>query len=169
MTSRTFTPEQTLIDKLVSGDATAVEELTRRYCYSLYCYCMTKLHSPEDAKRIVRNLFISLWENRDRLPADFSLSLHLYTEVRKSVVQCINNKLIYNRDVPAIEQQIIPGFSASELQKARRPVNTVHSMRSDDYVPLKTRKYDDAWWSRHTPSINLKDLSHVLKNMLNAW
>jgi DNA-directed RNA polymerase specialized sigma24 family protein len=169
MMSRNFTPEQILIDRLVSGDATAVEELTRRYCYSLYCYCMTKLHSPEDAKRIVRNLFISLWENRDRLPADFSLSLHLYTEVRKSVVQCINSKLINNRDVSAIEEQIIPGFSASELQKARLPVDTTHTIRSNHYLPVRNGKYEEHWWSRHTPSINLKDLSHALKNMLNAW
>ena len=113
MMSRNFTPEQTLIDKLSVDDATALEELSRRYCYSLYSYCMTKLNSPEDAKRIVRNIFISLWENRDRLPENFSLSVHLYTEVRKAVVQCVNNKLKTSTNIPAIEKQIIPGFSVS--------------------------------------------------------
>ena len=102
MMSRNFTPEQDLIDKLSVGDGPALEELSRRYSFPLYSYCMTKLDSPEDAKRIVRNIFISLWENRDRLPENFSLSVHLYTEVRKSVVQCINSKLKTSTNIQSI-------------------------------------------------------------------
>ncbi len=77
---RNFTPDQTLIDKLLLDDTAAFEELSRRYCYPLYTYCMSKLNSKEDSKRIVRNIFIALWESRSALPVDFSISLHLYTE-----------------------------------------------------------------------------------------
>src|SRR6187549_2191892 len=115
MMSRNFTPEQTLIDKFASGDAASLEELSRRYGYSLYSYCLAKLNSPEDAKRIVRNIFISLWENKEILPENFSVSTHLYTEVRKAVIQCVNSKLKTSTNIPAIEKQIIPGFSISEL------------------------------------------------------
>src|SRR5215510_7253103 len=98
MMSRNFTPEQDLIDKFLLDDAEAFEELSRRYCYSLYSYCVTKLNSPEDARRIVRTIFISLWEKRHTLPFDFSISVYLYTEVRKAVVQCLNGKLNNNAD-----------------------------------------------------------------------
>src|SRR5258708_5513796 len=130
MLSRNFTPEQTLIDKLTFDDPLALEELSRRYCYSLYSYCMSKLNSMEDSKRIVRNIFIALWEDRHMLPHDFSLSLHLYTEVRKAVVQCIHGKLRTSSNIPAIEKQIIPGFSAIQLQKAKQPVKTNYTKRS---------------------------------------
>jgi hypothetical protein len=58
MMSRNFTPEQDLIDKFLLGDAIAFEELSRRYSFPLYSYCLDKLNSPEDAKRIVRTIFI---------------------------------------------------------------------------------------------------------------
>ena len=125
--SRNFTPEQTLIDRLASDDTTAFEELSRRYCYSLYTYCMSKLNSSEDAKRIVRNIFIALWEDRQSLPIDFSISLHLYTEVRKSVVQSLNNKLNKESGISVIEDAYI---------------TAKYTTRADDFlgkgsVPLK--------------------------------
>jgi RNA polymerase sigma-70 factor, ECF subfamily len=93
MMSRNFTPEQTLLDRLLIDDATAIEELSRRYSYSLYSYCMNALNSKEDSKRVVRNIFISLWQDRHSLPLDFSLPLYLSIQVRKAVLQLpvINN------------------------------------------------------------------------------
>jgi len=168
--SRKFTPEQALIDRLLSDDALAFEELSRRYCYSLYSYCMSKLHSEEDARRIVRNLFISLWEDRYAIPADFSLSLHLYTEVRKAVVQCINAKLNHNKDLPNIEEEIIPGFSAIQLQKAKYPVRNADRIKSRfPLSEVKRQGYEELWWSRYSPSINLKGLRHAFQSVLNLW
>ncbi|MBC7949722.1 MAG: hypothetical protein H7Y42_17690 [Chitinophagaceae bacterium] len=169
MMSRNFTPEQTLIDKLLVDDAAAFEELCRRYCFSLFNYCMTKLHSKEDATRIVRNIFISLWEDRHMLPVDFSLSLHLYTEVRKAVIQCLNNKLNRDRDTLRIGEEIIPGFSAIELRKAKLPVQLSANNRLNIQDRSGLKSYEEQWWNKYTPSINLKDLTHVFKNMLNAW
>jgi len=169
MISRNFTPEQTLIDKFSTGDSASLEELSRRYGYSLYSYCLAKLNSPEDAKRIVRNIFISLWENRHNLPSDFSLSTHLYTEVRKAVVQCVNTKLKTSTNIPAIEKQIIPGFSIAELKKARQPVNSDNSKSRYFFSDMKKRNYEEHWWSKFIPAINLKGLKHSLKSMLNMW
>lgn len=170
MMSRNFTPEQTLIDKLLLNDANALEELSRRYCYSLYSYCMTKLNSPEDAKRITRNIFISLWEKRDILPANFSLSAYLYTEVRKAVVQCVNSKLKTSTNIPAIEKQIIPGFSVTELQKAKLPVNKNGNQKSRNQSSVvKSRNYEEQWWNKFISAITPKALKHGLKSMLNFW
>ena len=170
MMSRNFTPEQDLIDKLSVGDGPSLEELSRRYGYSLYSYCMAKLNSPEDARRIVRNIFIALWENRDRLPENFSLSVHLYTEVRKSVVQCVNSKLKTSTNIPSIEKQVIPGFSIRELQKAKEPVHKGNEQKSKYYISaVRYRDYEDQWWNKLMPAINLKGLKHGLKSMLNMW
>ncbi len=168
MNSRNYIPEQTLLDRLLADDTAAMEELTRRYCFSLYNYAISKLDSPEDAKRIVRNIFIALWEDRQFIPADFSLSAHLYTEVRKAVVQCINNKLNCSADTTVIEEKVIPGFSAGELQKAKQPVHHIYTKRSY-YHPsvISKRSHEESWWARYSPAINLKNLKHALQNMVN--
>ena len=101
--SRKFFPEETLVDRLLLDDTEAFEELYHRYCISLYMYCIGKLNSPEDARRIVREIFVALWDNRHSLPVNFSISLHLYTEVRRAVIKCINDKLNEEEDVDSID------------------------------------------------------------------
>jgi hypothetical protein len=166
---RNFTPDETLIDKLLVDDIAAFEELSRRYCYSLYSYCMDKLNSREDSIRIVRNIFIGLWEGRTELPIDFSISLYLYTEVRKAVIQCVNVKLNKEIDIASIEKQIIPGFSATELQKAKQPIHKFSNEESKYHSSfVKDRRYEDHWWNKYS-IINIRRLKHALQSMLNFW
>jgi len=130
---------------------------------------MSKLNSIEDSKRIARNIFIDLWENRDTLPLNFSISVHLYTEVRKAVVQCINVRLNKDINIPAIEKQVIPGFSIIELQKARQPIHNIS--REESKYPtsiVKKRRYEEQWWNKYA-TIHIKELKHTLQKMLNFW
>ena len=124
--SRNFTPEATLIDRLLIDNTEAFEEIHHRYCLPLYSYCIKKLHSPDDARRIVSNIFISLWERRHILPTNFSLSIYFYTSVRKSVIERINEKLEFNNDLAFIENQVIPEFAVEKLQQAKQPVRKIY-------------------------------------------
>lgn len=143
MISRNFTPEQTLLDRLTFDDQTAIEELSRRYCYFLYSYCMSKLNSQEDSKRIARNIFISLWEDRHWLPLNFSLSLHLCKAVRKAVEQCINNKQIRERQ---FEQDVLNGVTLTEFQKAQWCIDT-HPHKGEDRRSLLVTKSTNKEWA----------------------
>src|SRR5262245_12788341 len=109
--SRNYTLESTLVDRLLLDDTEAFEELFHRYCLPLYGYCLDKLDSHEDAKRIVRSIFIDIWERRHSFSINFSFSAHLYTEVRKAVIQCINDKLGNTDEASLIGNRIIPGFN----------------------------------------------------------
>lgn len=120
--SRTFTPDQELIDRLLLNDTDAFEELYCRYWYSLYTYSVKKLQSSTDARQIVKNIFIDLWETRHSIPASFSVSQHLYTSVRKSVVAKLNDKLENADYTDLLEQQIAAGFTTEALKEASRPV-----------------------------------------------
>jgi hypothetical protein len=166
--SRNFTPDETLIDQLLLNDTSAFEELHHRYCYPLYSYCIGKLDSPEDARRIVRDIFIALWENRQHLKTDFSISLHLYTEVRKAVVRCIDEKLLDTATVSQIEKQVIPGFSVIQLQKASKPVNAKRSYSSNNHLSVnKKRNYGNPWWNNYPAAFDVKGIKHALQSMLN--
>jgi hypothetical protein len=168
--SRNFISEQTLIDRLLLDDTDAFEEIYRRYCQSLYTYGISKLQSPGDARRIVRDIFISLWEQRHALPVDFSLSLHLYTEVRKSVVKVINEKLLDTEEADHIERQVIPGFAVMQLRQASQPVVTRREHASNYHSPIsRPGNYENQWWSRYTPAVNLGGLRHAFRHILNFW
>ena len=120
--SRIPSTDQHLTDRLTLNDTDAFEELYRHYWYGLYMYCLKKLQSSEDAKIIVRSLFIAIWEQRHSLPESFSISTYLYKEVRKSVVKCLSEKLTNTSDSPAYDKRFSKEFSIEALQQARQPV-----------------------------------------------
>lgn len=126
--SRILTNDQTLIDRLSLNDTTAFEELYRHYWHSLYLYCLKKLQSPKDAKIIVRTIFIDIWEKRHTLPVSFSLSKHLYEEVRKAVIKSLSQKLANTNDHACIEKRLIIEFSVQSLQAARKPVTNKYTV-----------------------------------------
>jgi len=141
--SRNFVAEETLIDQLHLDDTDSFEELYHRNGILLYTYCLDKLNSPDDARRIVRELFVSLWENRKSLPVGFSISIHFYTEVRKKVIQCINEKLNEDKDIHIIKEQIIPGFNVLQLKKARQPVQAIPAEINDIPTTIIYKKQQD--------------------------
>ena len=165
---RNFTPDQTLVDQLLLNDTNAFEELYHRYWFSLYTYSFGKLKSQDDAKRIVCNVFVSLWEQRNHLPVTFSLSAWLYAEVRKDVLKCLNEKMNSNIDETFIENQIIPGFSTQELAKARKPVSyTVYPKPGRLRLSETSSNQKESTWDRYSSRANFKGLRHALQTMLN--
>ena len=163
--SRNYISEQTLIDQLLLDDTAGFEVLYHRYCYPLYTYSLNKLDSPEDAHRIVRDIFIALWEQRHTLPVNFSVSFHMYTEVRKSVVKVINEKLTAQQETPGYEEKIIPGFAVIQLKKASQPVKQAYSQPSSYQSPVIRRgTYENQWYP-----INMKGIRHAFQSILNFW
>jgi hypothetical protein len=167
--SRNFISEQTLIDNLLLNDTAAFEEIYRRYCLSLYSYSISKLNSPKDARRVVRDIFIGLWERRHSLPVDFSLSLYLYTEVRKSVVKIVNEKLTNEEENVHIEKMIIPGFAVIRLRQASLPVKYKKTEKPFAIGQVKKETYDQAVWEKIVPAFKVKSLRHAFQHLLNFW
>jgi len=130
--SRNFASDQDLIDSLRLNNTEAFEELFRRYWYNLYIYSLKKLHSSDDARQIVRDIFKDLWEKRQSWPADFSLQQHLYAEVRKGVVKYLDQALASETDSSIINQEILPGFSVLSLQQAKIPVTKNFTINKPD-------------------------------------
>jgi DNA-directed RNA polymerase specialized sigma24 family protein len=167
---RNYTPDETLVDRLLLDDTEAFEELHRRYCYSLYSYCLGKLNSPEDARQITRDIFIRFWESRHSLPVNFSVSSHLYHNVRRDVVNCLNEKLNTKTDIPVVEQVIIPGFAAINLKQARVPVQTATISVSIDTDMKKGA--ETPWWNQYPAMIHWKQWKQMrlaLNKMLHLF
>lgn len=165
--SRNFTPDKILIDHLLLNNTDAFEELYHRHCYPLYNYCNEKLNSTADARAIVRDIFIRLWEKRQSLPVDFSISLYLYQEVRKAVVLCLNQKLEENKDLLTIQTQVIPGFAVVNLQQARKPVrkSSGEIQYINSLTPGKITK--NYWWNNNPTGFTLKDIRMLLQKAFN--
>jgi DNA-directed RNA polymerase specialized sigma24 family protein len=164
--SRNFTSEQVLVDQLVASDTEAFEEIHRRYCFPLYTYCIGKLHAPADARRIVRDIFIRLWERRQQLPIDFSLQVHLYGEIRRGVLDCVNEKLINEDDLSLIHAQVIPAFKTQRLKDARQPVINKRTPPCE-YQGGEMRK--QPWWNQYPSFLKGRGMKLALERVLHIF
>jgi DNA-directed RNA polymerase specialized sigma24 family protein len=166
MNSRNFVSDQELVDRLLLNDTDAFEELYRRYWHSLYIYSLKKLLSSEDARNIVKDIYIDLWENRHNWPADFSVARHLYSAVRTAVVKCVHDKLANGEDIEMIQQHIIPGFTLESLQTARKPVS-LQQPTPDKYPTVTSTHLENQKGYRYNPIDGLKWLLQIVNSKLN--
>ena len=167
--SRNFTSEETLIDQLHQDNTDSFEEIYHRNGILLYTYCLDKLNSPDDARRIVREIFVNLWENRQTLPIGFSVSIHLYTEVRKKVIQCINEKLNDKKDINIIKEQIIPGFNVLQLKKARQPVKTIFAAQSSIPAAIVYKKNQDHNQDYYLKRTIVNNVILAFQKVMHLW
>lgn len=82
---------------LKAGDNIAYTEIYNRYHGKLYIHVFNKLHSREDSRDIIHDLFISLWHNHTELELKTTLSAYLYTAARYCVFDFISHKQVESK------------------------------------------------------------------------
>lgn len=70
--------DQQLIVLLKQGDELAYREIYERYDKLLFIFAYRKLRDKEEAKDVVQDIFVWLWNNRARMPDEMALSSYLY-------------------------------------------------------------------------------------------
>ncbi|MCF0065565.1 RNA polymerase sigma-70 factor [Dyadobacter chenwenxiniae] len=109
---------------LKSDDKTAFAEIYRRYAKSLAGFAASKLFNLEDAEDIIHDIFVKLWEDRERLQITSNLKTYLFTLTRHRIIDIIRRNItreeyaamlqsLANAYQPSIEQKI----AAKELQQ----------------------------------------------------
>jgi RNA polymerase sigma-70 factor (ECF subfamily) len=87
--------EQQLITMLRNGSPFAFEQLFARYSQKLYRFSFSYLKSETEAEEIVQDVFMKLWENRNKLRNETSFQSYLFTIAFNAIRKHFNKK---NRD-----------------------------------------------------------------------
>jgi RNA polymerase sigma-70 factor (ECF subfamily) len=117
--------DRQLIDLLKAGDETAFAEVYDRYAENLAGFASSKLYSLEDARDIIHDLFVKLWEDREQLNITSGLKPYLFTIARYRIIDKIRRNItreeyavmvqsLSTNHQPGVEQQI----AAKELQQS---------------------------------------------------
>ncbi|HET9432563.1 MAG TPA: hypothetical protein VFO37_02345 [Chitinophagaceae bacterium] len=112
-----------LLQALRVNDTTAFEKLFDRYWFLLFQYANSKLDSEEEAKEIVRDIFVDLWENRSAITDDFSLIVHLYSRLRKMVAANLYKQICEQSIKFHRKNSLLNEFSVQHLKTAYRPAS----------------------------------------------
>ena len=71
--------EHNLIKSLIKGDVFSFEEVFKKYNKKIYHFSLKYLKNKEDAEGVVQEVFLSLWQNKERLKKESNLNAYLFT------------------------------------------------------------------------------------------
>ncbi len=99
------------------------EELFKTYFKPLTAFAFKFINDIDDAKSIVHDVFMKLWEKRDDIDLSKSVKSYLYTSVNNKSLNYIRDHKKFNREEFVLENQssktpnIEEELTSSEVQK----------------------------------------------------
>lgn len=88
--------EKILVRELQRGNAKAFEELYFRYHARLYNFCNRIMRNTQEAEGLVQEIFIAIWENREKLDENKSFNGFIFKIARNKIINRIKQKLTHN-------------------------------------------------------------------------
>ncbi len=116
MAGLTKLTDEQLVILLKDGDQAAFAEIYSRYAESLAGFAASKLYSLDDARDLLHDLFVKLWENRGQLNITSNLQTYLFTVVRHRIIDKIR-KNITRQDYAAMLQYLDTGHQPGVEQQ----------------------------------------------------
>jgi len=86
-------PENLLISELQRGNAKAFEALYDRYHTRLYNFCMKIIKNSQEAEDLVQDVFIAIWENREKLDVNKSFTSFVFMIAKNKLLNKIKKNL----------------------------------------------------------------------------
>jgi len=83
--------ESEWISNIRNGDKKSLEKLFFTYYAKLHRFALRYLHDSMAADDIIQDLIVKIWEDRETLSINYSLSAYLYSAVRNRAINHIRN------------------------------------------------------------------------------
>lgn len=100
-----FKTDDLLIDSLKNGDFRSFETLYNIYVREMYILSIGYTNDSDEAKDIVQDAFVYIWNNRLSIRADSNLRNYLRTIIRNSSLNLIRNRRNRERHKKIIETE----------------------------------------------------------------
>lgn len=109
----TYTDNE-LFSLLSKDDYSAYTEIYDRYAPLLYMHAYKRLKNREEAKDIIQELFITIWERRSEIELKSNLSAYLYTSIRNRVLKVISHKQVESSYIISLQNPIEKGYASTD-------------------------------------------------------
>ncbi|KLT67069.1 RNA polymerase sigma factor [Pedobacter sp. BMA] len=134
---RNYTDSE-LTKLFIAGDEVAFAEVYDRFFSVLYVHALNRIRSKEEAKDIVQDLFVSLWNKRQA--ADLSnLSNYLFTAVRNRIINLISHKNVESRYLMGLPKNLILQECLTDHRLRERQLAEIIT-REVAHLPSKMRE-----------------------------
>ncbi|MBN8820452.1 MULTISPECIES: RNA polymerase sigma-70 factor [unclassified Spirosoma] len=91
----THPPDIALWERIRAGDEAAFAELFYQYYPVLCVFALRYLNDQDQAKDVVQEIFVRLYDQRDRIPLHTSLKAYLYKAVQNTCLTHLKQAQVY--------------------------------------------------------------------------
>ncbi|GAB3252523.1 RNA polymerase sigma-70 factor [Larkinella harenae] len=132
-------PKDTPTNRLNSLDPETFQAIYLRYWNDLFRVAARRLQSEEAAAEIVQDIFVELWERREKLNIDH-LDRYLFTAVKYKVINYIRDALIRKKYWDPGVEDLVSYFD--ERAENNLAYEDLHKAVEEvlEHMPLKTRE-----------------------------
>lgn len=74
-----------LIRQLKKGKVSAFDLIFRNYNQKVFNFCVQMLNKKPDAEEVTQEVFIALWQNREKIDINTSLSTYIFSIARNKI------------------------------------------------------------------------------------
>ncbi|NQU53328.1 MAG: RNA polymerase sigma-70 factor [Bacteroidetes bacterium] len=122
--------EKKMIDQLANGNELALKKIIDFFSPKLYVFCLGFVKKHEIAEEIVSDIFVKIWERREKLVEIKNLKSYLYILTRNesiSYLRSIKNKQFIS--IELLDDFFLEGFQSADTEiintESLHKINTV--------------------------------------------
>src|ERR1700712_350315 len=131
--------DQELIRLIKEGDRTAFTEIYKRYAESLAGFATSKLYNLDDARDVLHDLFVKLWEDRYTLTVNNNLRSFLFAAIRYKIIDKIRRNVTRQEYDVLLQGLAEPQANSVEQQIEAKELQALVD-QSLDQLPAKTKQ-----------------------------
>lgn len=164
--------DEALLELLKFSDRTAYEELYHRYWAILFRHARKMLSNDEEAKDLVQDVFVVLWNKSGDLVLQSTFSAYLYGMVRYKVFDLMDKRKVQDRHLQSLESFIHHGEYTTDDTIRENELSRIIE-REISMLPAKMREVFELSRKSHFSHQQIStemDISHqtVKKQIYNA-
>lgn len=147
--------EQKLVSLLRSGSQFAFERLFENYSQKLYRFSLSYLKSETEAEEIVQDVFLKLWENRDKLRNETSFQSYLFTIAFNDIRKHFNKKAREER----YRTEILEFLSDENPAIETNPDFDKLVIKLESLIDQMPDRRKEIFWKRKKEAKSVKDIA----------
>ena len=171
MAARSKLTDEQLTALLKKGDQQAFAEIYNRYAERLAGFAASKLYNLDDARDILHDMFVKLWEGREQLNITSTLQSYLFAIMRHRIIDKIR-KNITREDYAAMAQSLSTVYDAGiEKQVEANELKQTIDKSLDQLSPRIKEIYKlsrEEGLNNHEIAERLNLSEQTVKNQLSA-
>jgi RNA polymerase sigma-70 factor (family 1) len=165
-----LTDEQ-LIILIKKDDQQAFAQIYNRYAESLAGFAASKLYSLDDARDIIHDLFVKLWESRGEVYISSNLKSYLFSIVRHRIIDKIRRNITREEYASMVQSLIVPSHDSAEKQVEAKELQESIEKSLNQLPPRVKEIYKlsrDEGLTNHEIAEKLNLSEQTVKNQLSA-